>query len=250
MKVLIAAPIGDGKEYSINEWFKWISEQPYEDYDVCLCVNGKSAESVAAKKAMLEEVRINDRPLIVLELPYDQYHTTKHRLAYSRDIIRSFAIEKDYDYLFWLDTDTIPVILDAIPFLIAQDKDVISGLYFYKGTKQSVIIDKDTLTNVQYSRIQELVGSGEVVKVWGFGFGCLLMSKAVLDKFSFDYTYKYEDWSEDFIACELLEKAGIDRWFYARVICKHYHANDFRVNDNHEGLDREDKHLPPGEEGS
>lgn len=250
MTVLIAAPIGDGKEYSINEWFKWISEQPYDDYDVVLCVNGKSAESVAEKKAMLEEVRINDRPLLVLSLPYDQYHTTKHRLAYSRDMIRSFAIEKRYDYVFWLDTDTIPIIMDTIPLLIAQEKDVISGLYFYKGTKQSVIIDKDTLTNVQYSRIKELVMSGEVIKVWGFGFGCLLMAKSVLDKFSFDYTYKYEDWSEDFIACELIEKAGIDRWFYARMICKHYHSKDFTLETENEGSGRKDQYVSSSENSS
>lgn len=257
-KVLIAAPIGDGKEYSINEWLQWIADQPYKNYDVVLCVNGKTPENIEKKCSMLKECLINDRPITILKLPYDQYHTTKHRLAYSREKIREYAINGGYDYLLWLDTDTIPFIMDAIQLLINQEKEVISGLYFYKGTKQSVIVDDSTLTNVSYERITKLVETGEVVKVWGFGFGIVLMARSVFDKFSFDYRYKYEDWSEDFIACELLEKNNVERWFYARIICKHYHSKDFTIGDSscsqqeatNEGSIREDQHLSASKDRS
>ena len=251
-KILICAPIGDSKEYSINEWLQWIADQPYKNYDVAMCVNGKSEESINKKCDMLKEVLINDRPITILKIPYDQYHTTKHRLAYAREKLRVYALENGYDYLLWLDTDTIPLIMDAIQLLLDQHKDVISGLYFYKGTKQSVIIDEKTLTNIQFDRLKELVASGEAIKVWGFGFGILLMNRSALEKFSFDYKYRYEDWSEDFIACELLEKANVDRWFLARVICKHYHSKDFTIvgegissqqEPNNEGSVREDQHI-------
>lgn len=250
-KILIAAPIGDGKEYSINEWFQWIADQPYKNYDVAMCVNGKSLESIEKKCSMLREVLINDRPIYVLKLPYNQYHTTKHRLAYSREKLRVYALENGYDYVLWLDTDTIPVVMDSIQLMLDKKKDVISGLYFYKGTKQSVIIDKETLTNMSYAKIEELVKTGEIIQVWGFGFGILLMSRSALEKFSFDYKYKYENWSEDFIACELLEKANVERWFYARIVCKHYHAKDFTIGENscsqqepnYEGPTRKDQHI-------
>ena len=249
-KVLICAPVGDGKEYSINEWLMWIATQKYKNYDVALCVNGRSQKTLDHKISMFKQVEICNKPIEVLELPFNKYHTTNHRISYSRELLRKYAIEKNYDFILWLDTDTIPLVMDAIPLLMEQDKEVISGLYFYKGTNQSVIIDADTSTNMRYELIEELIASGDVVQVWGFGFGCVLMKKEILNKFSFDYKFKYEDWSEDFTACELLDLNKVDRWFFARIVCKHYHEKDFSVGDSrslaeqkHEGSIRKNKPL-------
>jgi hypothetical protein len=226
-KVLICCPVGDGKEYSVNEWFAWISKQTHDNFDIAVCVNGFSQESINKKIDLLRQVEINDKKIIVLDLPFNDYHTVKHKLAFSREILRLYALENDYDYIFWLDSDTIPYMLDAIPMLMSQNKDFISGLYFYKGTRQPVIIDADSHTNMEFSKIKDLVNTGEVVQIWGSGYGCLLMHRNAFSKASFDYKHKYESWSEDFIHCELLENAGVERWFYARVICKHYHKKDF-----------------------
>ena len=35
-KILISAPIGGHKQYSINDWFNWIARQTYPNYDICL----------------------------------------------------------------------------------------------------------------------------------------------------------------------------------------------------------------------
>lgn len=230
-KILIAAPIGDGKEYSINEWFKWISEQPHENYEVCLCVNGTSEDNVKKKVELLNQVEICGNKIHVLELEYNEYFTKNQRLVYSREKIRLFAKSKDYDFIFWLDTDTIPLVKDAIPLLLATKKDVVSGLYFYKETRQPVLIDKETKTNMAFKKIQSLVETGEVIEVWGFGYGCLLMSKKVYSMIPFDYENKRENWSDDFTHCDLMEKANIKRFFYARVTCFHYHKKHFSVRD-------------------
>lgn len=235
-KVLIAAPIGDGKEYSINEWFSWIAENDYKDFDVCLCVNGRSNDNIRKKYSLLKMVEIikDDRhvPINLLMLPYNNYHTTKQRLFYSREMIRHFALRKGYEYIFWLDTDTIPSRLDAINKLMEKDKSVISGLYFYKGTRQPVVIDELTQTNISYEKIEKLMSEDDLCKVWGFGFGCLLIHRSAFERVSFDYTYKREDWTEDFQYCECLQNENIDRWFYPTVCCKHYHSKDFIIGEH------------------
>ncbi|MFA5658535.1 MAG: hypothetical protein WC900_04560 [Oscillospiraceae bacterium] len=228
-KVLICCPLGDGKEYSINEWFNWIAAQTYQNYEVAVCVNGKTEESVNKKAALLEQVEIKEKKIHVLKMPHAENDSRKYRLSGAREILRIFAIKNNFDFMYWMDSDTIPFLLDAIQLLMDQKKDFISGLYFYKGTKQAVILDPVTNTNFTYDKIQELVKSGECVPMWGSGFGSLLLARSVFEKIAFDYSYKKEDWTEDFQYCEFAEKAGIERWFLARVICKHYHASEFKI---------------------
>lgn len=230
-KVLIACPLGDGKEYSINEWFGWIAHQSWQDYDVCVCVNGRSQKSIDEKKLLLEQVLIRDRPLIVLEHSYEEYDTMKMRLMKAREKIRSYAVAKGYDYLFFLDSDTIPVLLDSIQLLVNQDKSVVSGLYCYKGTAQPVVLDLQTVTNVSIKYCEELMMQNVSVRVWGFGFGCVLIHKDVFSKVPFRYSDKKENWTEDFVYCEALDKENIDRWFYPRVACRHMHAREFIVHE-------------------
>lgn len=228
-KVLIAAPIGDGKEYSINEWLQWIADQTYNDVDVALCVNGRSEQSLRRKLALLSMCEINGKKIKLLRLNYKDTHTLKMRLSYSRDIIREYAIRQEYDYVLWLDTDTIPVFKDTIKQLIKHGKHCISGVYFYKGTTQSVIIDKETGTNMRLEKIQDAIDYDKLVEVWGFGFGCVLTSKKALEAADFDYNYKKEDWTEDFVFCDKLATKGITRWVYPRIICKHFHKKEFTI---------------------
>lgn len=227
-KILIAAPLGSGKEYSINEWFQWIAEQSHRDFDVVVCVNGHSQKEIDAKVRLLERVEICDRPINVISIPYDEYHTMKKRIMYAREAIRVWALNKgEYSHIFWLDSDTIPFFLDAIPQLLKHEKDIVSGLYFYKNTKQPVIIDIKTYTNFDYDKLLGIMERGELVEVWGFGMGCVLMKMSAIENVKFDYGHKREDWSEDFVFCELLEMGGVSRWFDPRVVCKHYHRSEF-----------------------
>lgn len=226
-KVLICAPVGDGKEYSINEWFNWIANQPYKNFEVAVCVNGRSEETLLQKITLFNQVEINNKKITVLYLPFDKYQTTKIRISDSREILRNFAIDHGFDYIFFLDTDTIPVTLDAIPRLMAHNKGMVSGLYFYKNTKQPIVIDKDTHTNLTLKKIQELTEKKEILEVSGFGFGVVLIRRDVFEKIAFDYNFMKEYWTDDFQYCEYMEKAGIKRYFDPWVVCKHFHRKEF-----------------------
>lgn len=235
MKILIAAPIGGKKQYSINVWFDWIATQtfPKEDVEACICVNGADNKEVAD---LIDQVEISypdgfKQRITTLLLPDSDRMSVIQKITYSREMIRRYAVEKGFDYIFFLDTDTIPHHKDAIQLLLDREKDVISGLYFYKNTKQPVVIDAETNTNISLSKCEDLVNKKEICEVWGFGFGCLLLSRRAFENNAFDYDLFGEERSDDFGYCHVLEQSGIKRFFDPFVICKHF--NDPEAKKEH-----------------
>jgi len=221
-KVLIAAPCSGSKQYSLPLWLDWIATQTYEDFEICLCTNGKGSTELREK---LETIKIEypdtTKEIMVLNLPFSNNLTTIQNITYSRERIRRYAVAKDYDYIFFLDSDTVPSSRDAISKLMSYEKDCISGLYFYKNTKQPVVIDSLTNTNISLDKCQVLAESDSICEVWGFGFGCLLLSrKAFIDK-AFDYELFGEERTDDFGYCHVLEQSGIKRYFCPLILCKH-----------------------------
>jgi hypothetical protein len=226
-KVLISAPISGLKQYSINEWLYWIANQNYKIYEVCLCVNGKESKELAEKLKTVEirDVHNQTKKLIVLELEGSEKLTTIQKITYSREKIRRYAVLNQYDSIFFLDTDTIPAYKDSITRLISHNKESISGLYFYKHSKVPVIIDLNTRTNVSMELINHLVADEEITEVWGYGYGCLLLSGSALNV-AFDYKIFEQERTDDFGHCHALEQKGIKRYFDPLIICKHFDTQE------------------------
>ena len=226
-RVLIACPIGGMKQYSINTWFRWIAGQSYEDYDICLCCNGKHRVKLFIK---LDKVRITDihghkKRLIRLLLPNSDNLTTIQKITYAREKIRRYAIESGYDHIFWLDSDTIPANRDAIQQLMNWNKESVSGLYYYKHSSVPVIIDKDTHTNMSQEKIVQAASDKMLLDIWGSGYGCLLHSGRAMTT-AFDYALFGEERTDDFGHCHALEQEGVLRYFDPFVLCKHFDSGD------------------------
>jgi len=226
-KVLVAAPIGGHKQYSINTWFQWIANQDYKNYDIVLCTNGKDQHKLIP---MIQKVEIKDkhgiqRRIRVLMLPDSNDMTFIQKVTFSREKIRRYAVAEGYDYLFFLDTDTIPYHKDAIQHLMNHDKKVISGLYFYKNSKTTVVIDQDTDTNITIEKCEAAAKTDQIIEVWGFGFGVLLLHKDVFSSCEFDYELFEEFRTDDFSYCHVLEQAGIRKWCCPYTLCIHLAKN-------------------------
>lgn len=223
MPVLIAAPIGGKKQYSINLWLEWIANQDYPHYNICLCTNGEGKEELNEKIKQIEIIDKHgqQKRVISLSLPKSETLTTIQRITYSREMIRRYALEQGYHYIFFLDTDTIPANKDAIERLMIHRRPCISGLYFYKNSKVAVVIDLETGTNINIEKCKEAVEKGEIIEVWGFGFGCLLLSKEAF-KYPFDYNLFGEERTDDFGYCEVLDQNQIKRYLDPFVLCKHF----------------------------
>ena len=221
-KVLISAPIGGHKQYSINTWFQWIANQDYKDFEICLCANGDVRKELLEK---IKEVEIKTKhgeikTVAGLELPKSDDLSIIQKITYSREMIRRYAVKEGFDAIFWLDTDTIPANKDTIFRLLGHNLESISGLYFYKESKVPVAIDVDTHTNFNLDKLEQAVEAGVVLPTWGTGYGCLLHTgKAMLT--AFDYELFGEERTDDFGHCHALEQAGIFRWIDPIILCKH-----------------------------
>ena len=231
-KVLIAAPIGDGKEYSINEWFDWIVNNDFDNIEVAFCVNGMSQESIENKLKLLKTVELVHKsgkkiPFHLLKINYRESYSLFERVGYSREELRLFSIENGFSHLFFLDTDTIPSDSKSLNRLLARNQDFVTGVYFYKGSKQPVLIDEVLRTNVTLEKLEEHFIHGSLFRIWGCGYGCLLMSRKLLECCVFDWDIHKDNWGEDFAHCEMVEKEGFKKFCDARVVCRHYRKKDF-----------------------
>ena len=221
-KVLISAPIGGQKQYSINYWFEWIVNQDYENFDVCLCINGEGHKELYDKLSEVELTHKSGKKvnLIILYLPNSEKLSLIQKIGYSRERIRRYALRQGYDNIFWLDTDTIPSNKLGLKRLIDWELSSVSGLYFYKDSKVPVVIDSDTFTNMKIDKLEKAVKLKMVLPCLGTGYGCVLHDKdAMAVPFDFE---KMECKGEDFGHCDLLEAEGIPRFIDPSVICKHF----------------------------
>ncbi len=143
----------------------------------------------------------------------------------SRNKLAAKAMKDEFDYVLWLDSDMVfsPDILEK---LIADDKDMVSGLYFRRTSPYTPVIFKD-------SKLEDgrLVWSdytdypkGELFKVAGAGFGCVLMKTDMI----FDMIGKYGDWftplyssGEDLSFCYRARELGYEIWCDSRIKCGH-----------------------------
>jgi len=225
MKVLIAAPISGHKQYSINQWFDWISNQTHKDYDFVLCVNGKDQAKLVT---MLKKVTIQDvhnqikKPIILWNINKKGVETTfLHNIVHARETIRQYAIKNDYDKILWLDTDTIPKNLQTIKLLANQEKDAISGMYFYKKTTKPVAVSKTTGTNFTIQEIEQAIKDKKLLEVLLFGLGCALIDRKVFELVPFEYSAFGNEVSDDYGFCYAMNKLKIQMWLNPTVFCYH-----------------------------
>lgn len=147
-----------------------------------------------------------------------------------RDAIVKQAIQRDYDYLLWLDDDMVfPA--DLITKLLAHNKDICSGLYFGRGNYKPLMFDvkydkeDDTYSLEQVTEYKQ----NDLMKVAGVGFGCCLTKVSALKKIwgadirgatgtCFDFIGGLGEDLSFAIRCMEL---GIETWVDTSVKCGH-----------------------------
>ena len=120
MKVLIAAPIHESKDYSMERWLENISRQEHPA-DLLMVDNSPGTEYMKKVEMYCAKHGITNYEIIHLELPIEQ---KKHeRVARSREIIRQYFLKHDYDAWFvWECDQIIPVnTLDNLIKIMQQE---------------------------------------------------------------------------------------------------------------------------------
>jgi GT2 family glycosyltransferase len=171
----------------------------------------------------------------VLELDKKRIERVATTISRSREQIRQYAIAQKYDYIFWIDSDTIPPI-DVLDRFLHHNKEVVSGVYTYKGTDRvvaTILVDKekDLCSTVPYEKVIEQGLKDELLEIRACGFGCLLMHKSIFEQIPFETEFSQHE-SEDIRYCQRIGEKNITLWLDCKVVCLHLSDKLYEVAKN------------------
>lgn len=153
----------------------------------------------------------------------------------ARNILANFAIEQQFDYIFWIDADII-LPNDILDSLVKDNKEIVSGYYIKKQENVEICElfginpadpEKKALSNILQKDLPKTVG---VYGIEACGFGCTLIDMNVFKKYSekypddafFDYIFKKNEMcSEDILFCKKCKEIGIQTFVDTRYRCGH-----------------------------
>jgi hypothetical protein len=144
------------------------------------------------------------------------------------------TLELDFEWLFFLDDDTIPP-WDAIPKLMSHKKPIVSGLYYRRSPPICPVMLKNTPNGRQW--VTEF-NSPSLIEVDFVGAGCLLINKEVLKKLNYPwFEWKVDRYdlppdqrmSEDFSFCEKARQQGYKIYVDTGVQCRHIGLGESRI---------------------
>lgn len=218
-KVLVGCPTSMHKKYCIEEYLAVARALTYPNYELILVDNSETDEYYDFLEA---------KNVIVFKAPY-YAETARERIVISRNMLRQYALENEYEYFLSLEQDVIPP-PDIIEQLLAHEKKVISAVYFaeYSMRKEGKEIGKTIMPLLYRRQDQETyiqlterdVSFNNVLLVDMAGLGCMLIKSEVLEKITFRFDPEKIIF-DDFFFCEDLKKASIPLFTDTKVKCKH-----------------------------
>lgn len=139
----------------------------------------------------------------------------------SRNRLAKQALKMGADYTMWFDSDMIfeP---DTMRKLLADDKDIVSGMYFRRSHPYSLVAFDEL--DIENKKFNDAEIPTELKVVGGVGFGCVLMKTEVL----FNVAAKFGCWfdpingfGEDLSFCWRARECGYEVYLDPKVSCGH-----------------------------
>ncbi|MBI4739791.1 glycosyltransferase family 2 protein [Candidatus Woesearchaeota archaeon] len=147
------------------------------------------------------------------------------KITRGRNMIREYALAHDYDYLFFVDTDIV-IPRFALSRLLSHGKDIACGVYLseinYAGHKFVAPILFD-FGDEESGRIYNVRGvvRDRLIEVAATGFGCMLLSRRVLQDIGYRYNPAINS-GEDILFCLDARAKGYKIYCDTSVKCDHY----------------------------
>lgn len=213
-RVLIACPSSDRHWYVFDEWLRAIKEQDYDNFDILIVDTSEGTDY---------HDYLVSKGLRVIRYPWDpKENNVLQHLAFAREKYRKVAVDEGYDYLFNLDSDVI-LPRNGLSELLCCDKDQVCYVVhvFPKGVYQPPCVfkkggflmnqDDPKRNGLQYyswSWVRKY--KGRLKKVYGGGFGLLLIKRKVFLEVPFRTHPNFYN--------------GEDLWYYAEADDKGFEA--------------------------
>jgi hypothetical protein len=236
MKILIGCPTYERYRYCVDLWIKQVKEiqefSKEHQIDYLLADNSPTDDFYNE----LKEKNIN-----VIKAPY--FSDVRERVIYSRNLIREKFLNEGYDFFFSLEQDVIPP-KDIIENLLKHNKEIVSA-YYNKlvkvglkdnetGEVKNALIELALVwvqadgEKIRRANPQEVLNKG-LIKVGGFGIGCVLIKREVLEKIKFEYKPDKKAF-DDMLFCDDAEKAGYGLFLDSNIKVPHLHKQWDRDN--------------------
>lgn len=227
-KILLAAPTSDYKDYIFLDWFFYVTNLTYKNYDILLVDNSHDITYFEN----LKQLGVN----VMHVCPEGK--TSREYVTESQNLIRDYFLKNDYDYLFSLEVDIFPP-RNIIEKLLLANKDIVGAPYFYNFGPESMIllqyfIKKQNGTYATYN--PDLLDSmiffdGTVKQCYENGIGCTLIKRRIIEQIPFRWEKGNPGFSDTHFYKDLFDN-HITNYIDTSVICRHYN-NDWSKNTDH-----------------
>ncbi|MBI4016740.1 MAG: hypothetical protein HY363_03540 [Candidatus Aenigmarchaeota archaeon] len=214
-RVLIGCPTYDGQSHCISRFLEQLKlvKGPHDALFVDNSEGDEHANKITA--AGFEVARNKDAGADKIA-----------RIISNRQKIIDRMLQKNYDYLLFLDTDVLPP-QDIIPRLLAHKKDLVTGIYLGamkiqgKIRQAPVIYDfshkKDYFKPVPLNSVLD----EDVREIAACGFGCVMITRQVVQKVELRYNKELGS-GEDIPFCrDARELHGFKTFVDTSIKCTH-----------------------------
>jgi len=118
-KVIISCPTSNRHAHLLDKWIKHLDSLTYPNFEVLLV---DTSQDKGAYFKRLKKLKVHNKPVKVIRFEWNpnKSHILQH-LAWTREKIRVYALENNFDYLFSLDDD-IFVPKNSIQKLLSGEK--------------------------------------------------------------------------------------------------------------------------------
>ena len=139
---------------------------------------------------------------------------------WNREHLVQDAMEAGVDYLMFIDTDVVfPV--EAIPKLIAHDKDIVGGMYNLKQDEPVTTIKLWNDDRSEFRALKDEPLPAGLFRVAALPTGFMLVKASVFERLSFPYFPCDFGQGEDVSFCLKAQEAGIEVWCDPTIQIKH-----------------------------
>jgi len=224
--------------------YNYNDTNPINDYKVNSKEQNQTADKILGKKSVKKIlIAIPTAKYIepeTMKSIYDQIipegYQTELQFFYGyqidqiRNLIADWIVNKDYDYLFSVDSDIIfPP--DTLIRLLNHDKDLVTGIYRQRLPNQTLEVYDQNLQNIPIDNLPE----NSLIEIGGCGFGCVLVKKKLFVKigypqFVYHSAIDHKDtFSEDNHFCKAARENGFQLYADTSLFCGHKGTHIYEV---------------------
>ncbi len=181
LKILAGVVTHGKKRYALDYLLKRLTNQTIP-VDILFVVNhGQDAYATLIRSKNIDGVKVEE--------DIDNPKTPAEKIISGRNYIRNYALENDYDYVLFVDSDVMIPNL-AAELLIQAEADVAAGAYlniFKLGDKEVLapVLFRDSGKGECQLFTYEGAALPQIIDIGAAGLGCVLVKRNVLEKIKF-----------------------------------------------------------------